>query len=199
MTTRRNRRLQLLGLAALFIGPLLLAAWLYYGDSGWRPGSQTQHGDLVSPPITLPEFDLATPAGARLTHEALRDKWTLLYVAEGECAERCRSALYDLRQVRLALGKEMTRVQRLLLYRGNCCDAEFITETHPDLLLAAAEGEDGGRLLEALPRYASDPMNAGRSYIVDPLGNLMMSYPADAEPRGILKDLKRLLRLSHIG
>jgi hypothetical protein len=66
-------------------------------------------------------------------------------------------------------------------------------------LLAAAEGENGRRLLQALPRYASDPVNAGRSYIVDPLGNLMMSYPPDADPRGILKDLKRLLRLSHIG
>jgi len=35
--------------------------------------------------------------------------------------------------------------------------------------------------------------------VVDPLGNLMMYYPADARPKGILEDMKRLLRLSHIG
>jgi hypothetical protein len=35
--------------------------------------------------------------------------------------------------------------------------------------------------------------------VVDPLGNLMMSYDARGNPRGLLEDLKKLLRLSHIG
>jgi len=55
-------------------------------------------------------------------------------------------------------------------------------------------------LLAVFPTYdGAAPDAAGRSYLVDPLGNLMMSYPADAAPKGMLKDLKRLLRLSHIG
>jgi hypothetical protein len=36
-------------------------------------------------------------------------------------------------------------------------------------------------------------------YLVDPLGNLMMSYALDARPKGMLEDLKKLLRLSHVG
>jgi len=38
-----------------------------------------------------------------------------------------------------------------------------------------------------------------RVYIIDPAGNLMMSYPAAAEPKQIQKDLKRLLKTSQIG
>ena len=44
-----------------------------------------------------------------------------------------------------------------------------------------------------------DPIKSGYIYISDPLGNLMMSYPADINPKGILKDLKKLLRASRIG
>ena len=36
-------------------------------------------------------------------------------------------------------------------------------------------------------------------YLIDPLGNLMMFYAADAKPKGMLEDMKRLLRLSSIG
>ena len=36
-------------------------------------------------------------------------------------------------------------------------------------------------------------------FVVDPLGNLMMSYDARQNPQGLLEDLKKLLRLSHIG
>jgi hypothetical protein len=35
--------------------------------------------------------------------------------------------------------------------------------------------------------------------VVDPLGNLMMSYDARNDPHGLLEDLRKLLRLSHIG
>jgi hypothetical protein len=35
--------------------------------------------------------------------------------------------------------------------------------------------------------------------LIDPLGNLMMSYAAGAKAKGMLEDMKRLLRLSSIG
>jgi len=36
-------------------------------------------------------------------------------------------------------------------------------------------------------------------YLVDPLGNLMMRFPPDLEPKSLLKDLKHLLKVSRIG
>ena len=35
--------------------------------------------------------------------------------------------------------------------------------------------------------------------LIDPLGNLMMVVPLDLDPRLLLKDLKKLLKLSRIG
>ena len=53
------------------------------------------------------------------------------------------------------------------------------------------------------PHRSSTPspatQRADTVYVVDPLGNLMMSYDARQDPRGLLEDLKKLLRLSHIG
>ena len=43
------------------------------------------------------------------------------------------------------------------------------------------------------------PLQAGRVYLIDPLGNLMMSYAPNARPKGLLEDIKRLLGLSHVG
>jgi len=36
----------------------------------------------------------------------------------------------------------------------------------------------------------------GEFYIIDPNGYIMMHYAADSDPKGILKDLKRLLSVS---
>jgi len=36
-------------------------------------------------------------------------------------------------------------------------------------------------------------------YMIDPLGNLMMRFPKDADPNKIKKDLYKLLKASAIG
>jgi hypothetical protein len=36
-------------------------------------------------------------------------------------------------------------------------------------------------------------------YIVEPLGNVMLRFPVDPDPKGIMKDLKQLLKASQIG
>jgi hypothetical protein len=125
----------------------------------------------------------------------LRNKWSLVYIGAGNCDEPCRQALYVMRQTRLSLNNDMTRVERVFLTTGNCCAREFLAQEHPGLIVLDATGAQGARLLDAFPAD-------GRPYslfIVDPLGNLMMSYDARQNPKGLLEDLKKLLRLSHIG
>ena len=57
----------------------------------------------------------------------------------------------------------------------------LIREEHPDLVVALLGGKDGASLLRQFPAYGDGPVDtAGRIYLVDPLGNLMMSYPATA-------------------
>jgi hypothetical protein len=201
---RRQRRL-LIGLALLFFAPLGLAFYLYYGHSSWHPGGRVNAGDLVEPARPLPPLALPLLGSGDTDPNFLKGKWTFLYVNSGPCAAACRTRLYDTRQVRLALDRDMPRVQRVLIADDGCCDAQFLREQHPDLVVIRANAS-AAPLLTLLPGLeAATGSNrtvaaaAPRVYVIDPLGNLMMFYAADAKPKGMLEDMKRLLRLSSIG
>lgn len=197
--TKRSRTKFLL-LALLFFGPVIFAWWAYYFSDGWRPVGQTEHGDLVHPALPLPAFSLPGTGGQATALSDLKGKWTLLYVDGWDCDTSCVDALYHTRQVRLALGKELDRIQRLFLVNGPCCELRELSAEHPDLRIAWLDGPDAGLVAGALPTYgATEPLQAGRVYVIDPLGNLVMSYAPGFEPKGLLSDMKKLLKLSHIG
>jgi hypothetical protein len=190
---RRQRRL-LIVLALMFFAPLGLAFYLYYGHGSWHPGGHVNAGDLIQPARPLPSLSLPLWGSGTTDPNLLKRKWTFLYVAAGPCAEACRTRLYDTRQVRLALDRDMDRVQRVFIADPDCCDARWLHEQHPDLITIRA-GAAVTPLLTLLPSDTQAP----RVYLIDPLGNLMMSYAADAKAKGMLEDMKRLLRLSSIG
>src|SRR6202020_1868823 len=112
---RRQRRI-FIGVALMFFAPLALSFYLYYGKF-WRPGGRVNAGELVDPARRLPALALllaAPPAGGAQTNpQFLKGKWTFLYVQHGRCDDECGKHLYDTRQVRLALDREMNRVQRV--------------------------------------------------------------------------------------
>jgi hypothetical protein len=196
---RRGRR-QLLALAALFFVPLAIAFWMYYGPSGWRPSGDASKGDLIDPARPLAAMALTTADGTQTQPDFLRGKWSLVYVGDGLCDDRCRKALYLTRQSRIALNKDMDRVQRVFLVTQRCCDRGFLAAEHPDLLVARVDDPAAAALLEPFPAYDGVPVAAaGRIYLVDPLGNLLLSYAPSAPDKALLADLKKLLRLSHIG
>ena len=198
---RRQRRL-LIGLGVMFFAPLAVSFYLYYGPVAWRPGRHVNHGDLITPARPLPEVSLPLAGRGEVRSgkpDFLRNKWTLLYVGAGSCTAQCRTDLYNTRQVRFALNRDMDRVQRVFIAEGECCDLPFLAEQHPDLITVRATPA-AAPLLGLLPRFDGiDPAAAERVYLVDPLGNLMMSYAPGAPPKGMLEDLKRLLGLSHVG
>jgi len=186
-------------LVAVFFAPLLVAFWLYYGLEGWRPAGRTNHGELIQPPRSLPQTELATPDAGKLPADLLHGKWTLVYIGDGKCDERCREALTLIRQSRLALNDDMARVQRLFVVTGDCCDSSYLESEHRGLIVAVLD-ERAGALRDVFAEVTPEPLEqAGRIYVVDPLGNLMMSYARTAEPKGLLEDLKKLLKYSRIG
>ena len=220
---RRQRRL-LVGLALLFFAPLGVSFYLYYGP-GWRPGNRVNHGDLIDPPRPLPELSLpladhaisgarsddarsgaarssapsAARGYARSNPQLFKNKWTLLYIGAGGCSAICRTELYNTRQVRIALNRDMERVQRVFIATGECCDWPLLDAEHPDLVILR-ETPEAAPLFAVLPSFDGvSPAVADRVYIIDPLGNLMMAYTPAAKPKGMLTDLKRLLGLSHVG
>jgi hypothetical protein len=190
-----RQRLILLFIIACFVVPLA-TAWLLVGT--WHPGSSVQHGDLLNPARPLTALRFTSPDHAPQADSPPRGYWLLIWVNSATaCAGACQTALYDMRQVRLALGKDMDRVKTLLLLDGSP-DADlrqWLASEHPALTVGVAEASTRTELSGAFG------VSSGGEwiYLVDPLNNLLMRYPATVEPRGMLKDLQRLLRLSKIG
>lgn len=161
---------------AVCAAPFLLA-WLAY-EQGWKPRRTANYGELLEPRRL--EGPLAP----------LRGKWVLVTFDPAACPPACERKLYVVRQVRLALGKDAARIERLWLLS----DAR-----QPSARLVAAI--EGAHIVPATTelRRAFPGEAAAHIYLVDPLGNLMMRYPADADPSRMIKDLERLLKYSSIG
>ena len=207
VSARRQRgflssRQALVVLGLIFMAPAFVT-WVMHssGDGGWRPEGMTNHGKLVHParPLTLPA-ELQQDTGS--LNDYLQGKWTLLYIGDADCDAVCRENLYKLRQIRIAQNENMKRVQTLFLVTADSIPGElvaFLEKEHPEtavvILNAAQAGQVGADfLIDAVPMEEAE-----RTYIIDPLGNLMMYYPPDAEASGMLLDLKKLLKYSKIG
>jgi cytochrome oxidase Cu insertion factor (SCO1/SenC/PrrC family) len=191
----RRRNLRTIGLlAAIFFLPLIASFAMYYGGS-WRPATSTAHGELYHPARPLPKAELRHADGSVAPIDVFADKWTLVYVGTGACDKECRDSLYFMRQTRLSLNQEMTRVSRLFLATNECCDTSFLQQEHPGLVAIDATGPNASELIAAFPNTE----RAHSLFVVDPLGNLVMRYDTRDTPKGLLDDLKKLLKLSHIG
>ena len=192
--------LVLLGL--LFMTPAFVA-WVMHNSSeqGWRPEGTTNQGTLVHParPLTLPADMMVADVSAS---DYLSGKWTLLYIGDADCDDVCSGNLYKIRQVRIAQNENMKRIQTLYMVLG---------DELPDALGAMLASDYSNMDVALVPASLAEQFSADflidgvsmegaeRIYFVDPLGNLMMYYSTDANPGGMLKDLKKLLKYSKIG
>ena len=184
----RADRLKLLLIFALFAAPALAALM---ARDYFAPAPGNSHGELLQPAV--PRFaGLIDAAGSPAGLETLRGRWVLLTVASGPCGEACRAQLYLSRQTLLAQGRERGRVVRALILPTG---AEF------DPGLDGGDGADAKLYRYAAPRDSLATWTDGeaRSYVVDPLGRVMLRFPVAADGKGMIRDLRLLLKASRIG
>ncbi|MBI1731730.1 MAG: hypothetical protein HYR49_03040 [Gammaproteobacteria bacterium] len=184
----------------VFAAPVIASWYLFHFTQVGR-GTGGSHGRLVVPPRPLPAAALYDITGAQ-SDAALRQRWTLLFLVPESCEKRCLEMLLQMRQLRYALGRDAHRVQRALVVYGKFPPdlPERVRRDFPGQLLLAGSTLDGDDPGHSFVLGDSDnPLAADRLYLVDPLGNLMLAYPSGADPVGIIKDLRRLLRYSGAG
>jgi hypothetical protein len=196
-TVTAGGRLILVTLILVFSLPFA-GAWLiyHYTDMG-RDAAGNSYGELIEPPLPLPDLELLDPDNGANKHR-LHGKWSLVYVSSGVCDTDCVRSLETAQGIRLALGNDAARMQTVLMYAGSPGEPVASLDRLPVYLMRndSPAARIIGQLLSAEAR-PSRPET--RWYLIDPLGNLMMRYPADREDDGIIRDLKRLLRYSRIG
>lgn len=194
----RVSRMKLLALLASFIVPLVLAAsWLYYVRTSGGELGVSARGQLIHPAVYLEPFSLSERGADEFNRESLRGIWTLVYAPVGDCTDVCQKNIYHMRQVRLSLVQRLTRLQRALILETEDQVAQELLAEHPGLRVLSG---DRSSVVSQIQAAEGDmPESPDALYLIDPLGNLMMRFPADLNPKSMLKDIKHLLKVSRIG
>lgn len=188
----RSGRWKMILVLLVCASPVVASYFMYYVV---RPEGRRNFGELINPQRPLPALATRTLDGKTGTLTALKDQWLLLSVAGGACDTRCEQNLYFQRQLRESLGREKDRLDRVWLVDDDipvrpallpALAAATVLRVQPGDLAQWLEPAPGKRLQDHL-------------YLVDPLGNLMMRFPADMDAEAGAKakrDLDRLLRAS---
>ncbi len=183
-------RVELLLIMLLCVVPAVAAYVVFYW---WQPQMGTMNYGELLPPRPLPDAAMQLVDGRAFRMSELRGKWVLLQVDSAACNQNCRRKLYYLRQVRLTQGKEMQRIERAWIIDDNGTPQQDLMREYAGTWLIQGAGS---ALLAAFPAEDSAKDHV---YVVDPQGNLMLRFPRNADPRKMVKDITRLLKVSQIG
>ncbi len=185
-------RWKMLAVLLICAAPVIASYFTYYVI---RPEGRRNFGELIDPQRPLPVIATQALDGQAGELTALKGQWLLLSVAGGACDAHCEKNLYFQRQLREALGKEKDRVDRVWLINDEAAI--------PDALRPALASSTVLRVAPAALAQWLEPAAGQRLqdhlYLVDPLGNWMMRFPADLDAADAAKakrDLERLLRAS---
>ena len=193
---RRNRIL-IVGIFAMSIIPVIIA-WAIFLNPNWL-SAKTNLGKLIFPPVATGRNDLlGIDQFSKANMQELIGRWVMInLITNPECAANCQEAIYKTKQIRLMLNKELTRTRRVVIFL-----ADFDVEAVKSLwkkdqrILRARPSQ---HLLKKLLEIRKGTVPDGMLLIMDPLGNLMMQYDPDFDPYDVLKDLKKLFKVSQIG
>jgi hypothetical protein len=186
-----RQQLTLLGIFALFFGPVLLVMLMRSSWWQYQPSGLKNQGHLVQPPVHL---SLEQPSN-------IDGKWLILHVLEQPCDQGCIEDVTALRQIHRAAGRKSEHLGVALLSNTQT-DSELrarLDNIYPEFSFLVDSGnialEALGNINRDLARDEADPGDI-HTYILDPMHNVILAYQANADPTDIHKDLKQLLKWS---
>ena len=196
MDNRKKSRITLVLILLLFVGPFLAALWLYHHRQAVVL-TTTNHGELLSPPIVASAATFERPDHQLLPLSTFAGHWLMLYFTPNNCHATCQKTVYDMRQIRLALGKNQQRVQRMVVMRqADIVRLDTFVRRYPDVAWGLMRKQQATTVFtQALGANTEQ----GHLFLLDPHGNMLMHYTDGTPAKNVLKDLQRLLRVSHIG
>lgn len=182
-------------LAVLLVcaAPVIASYFTYYVI---RPQARHNFGELIEPQRPLPAVMATALDGGTVALPSLKGQWLLVSVGDGACDRSCERHLYLQRQLRESLGRDKDRVDWVWLVAAD--GAPVREPLRPALSQAVVLRVDSARLAQWLAPAPGHQLS-DHLYLVDPMGNWMMRFPANLDMAGAAKakrDLERLLRAS---
>lgn len=188
----RSGRWRMLLVMLICAAPVAASYFTYYVV---KPTGHAAYGQLIDPQRPLPAIPAIAQDGKPMDLRSLKGQWLLVVVGQSGCDSVCEQHLYLQRQLRESLGREKDRMDRVWLITDEA--------PAPDRLAKALQGATVLRVpRDQLAQWLA-PANGHQldehMYLVDPLGNWMMRFPADMDAAGAAKakrDIERMLRAS---
>lgn len=176
--------------------PYALAWYFLYGGDPSEFEAPNNNGEIISPMVQLPEYNLKEINGKDLTSQSLSGKW-LLFTYSKECGEACKRTLLVIRQSRKAMAVDREVIKPILLLENDSALEDTGIDFEKDfsaLSIISSESTKKSGLLGFFSANGAELENS--IFMVDPYGNFMMQYPADSDQLGLLDDMKRLLKVN---
>ena len=173
-------------------------AWYLTTDPEFKPAS-TNNGKLIIPVVTTKRSDLQGVDDFSINNiEQLKGHWVMLNIIPTDnCNKLCVDAIHATKQLRLMLNKDLTRTRRAVIVMQGQQEPGFQPWWDEDDRLIKVKPPPA--LAIKIKQQLGDDIAEGRLLLMDPLGNIMMQYPAGFDPYAVKSDLKKLLRISQIG
>lgn len=185
-------RWKMIAVLLICAAPVLASYLTYYVI---RPEVRRSFGELIEPQRPLPDQAFVGLDGKTGNLRALKGQWLLISVAGGACSADCQHRLYLQRQLRESLGQDKDRLDWVWLVSDDAPIDEALKPALKDAtVLRVAPAQLGAWLTPAAQQSLEDHL-----YLVDPLGNWMMRFPAGLDISAAAKvkrDLDRLMRAS---
>ena len=184
-----RQQFTLLGIFALFMGPVLLVILMRSSMWQYQPDGLKNLGHLIQPPVSLP-----------MDHtQSIDGKWLILYVLDQTCDQVCIESVTTLRQIHRAAGRNGEHLAVVLLSEApvDVTLRDRLESIYPEFEFVTDSSSEALATLTAINseiRLESADSDSIHTYILDPMLNVILAYGADANPNDLHKDLKRLLK-----
>lgn len=180
-----------------FVAPVVLAYIMFFFVD---VTSFTNRGEILNPIIHISDLGLKDENNEIIPKEKLTYKWRLISFLSKDCDAQCETRLYDIRQIHSSLGKNRHRVYRMFVHLEPMGESlsRLVSETHENVIHVNG---DKNTIINALGENIRDDVSItnNETYIMDPMGNVMMRFTVDQPNKDFLYDLRKLLKASQIG
>lgn len=216
MTPDMKSKLKLTFLLLITVLPITMATLSFNSavENGDIGGS-TNKGTLILPPADISALAMSDAQGlpmfrsfeeeiARLQEEEEYEikPWLMVFVTGNACDANCQDRIHYLKQLHIALGKNIKRVRRYYLSASAEPLSEEIAtlfrQEYPSMGVAYS---DMDTIQNNLREAGVELSLQNRNYVllIDPVGNVMMYYTDEQSAEDIMTDLETLLKYSSLG
>lgn len=186
----------------LSLSPVIAALLVYYNPE-WRPGGNTNYGQLIEPQRPMPsatELPLTTLNGEPFDLKSLKGQWLLVTADSGGCDDACAKKLFILRNTHAMNGKNVDRIRRVWFVTDNLPVPQKVLDAYVGTVIVRADPATLARYLPVpLGQLETAAGLAESMWMIDPIGNLILQYPRETDPIQLRKDIGKLLHSSRIG